>query len=180
MSNRDVRQKREWSATSEPILIEAESMPALPCASMFEGLYWPEYEGKSSQPVYNCIQYELSDGEHVVMSADAKGIHARGCSAEEAIEDFRSAIKTHLADKLGGLYSGTSDIDFRDRIFHSMEEGWNDDDVQILTNFGFLSDLTLPQYSFQMMSSLIQKACSLANKEECLLCFLCLQYCTAC
>lgn len=66
------------------------------------------------------------------MSADAKGIHARGCSAEEAIEDFRSAIKTRLADKFGGLYSGTSDFDFQDSYFRSMEEGWNDDDVQIL------------------------------------------------
>lgn len=132
MSNRNVRQKRERSATSEPISKEAESMPTVRCASMFESYHWPECEEKSSQPVCNCIQYELSDGEHVVMSADAKGIHARGCSAEEAIEDFRSAIKTRLADKFGGLYSGTSDFDFQDSYFRSMEEGWNDDDVQIL------------------------------------------------
>ena len=66
------------------------------------------------------------------MSADAKGIHARGESAEEAIEDFRSAIKTRLADKLGGLYPGTSDFDFQDSYFRSIEEGWKEDDVQIL------------------------------------------------
>ena len=78
--------------TSGPISNEAESMPAVPCASMFESWHWPEHEEKSSRLVYNCVQYVLSDGEHVVMSADAKGIHARGVSAEEAIEDFRSAI----------------------------------------------------------------------------------------
>jgi hypothetical protein len=33
------------------------------------------------------------------MSADAVGIHASGDSAEEAIEDFRRAIKT----RLGGI-----------------------------------------------------------------------------
>ena len=135
MLNRNVCQKREWSATSEPISKEAESMPVVPCASMFESYHWPEYEKsaeKSCQPVYNCIQYELSDGEHVVMSADAIGIHARGDSAEEAIEDFRLAIKTRLADELGGLYSGTSDFEFQESYFRTMEEGWNDDGVLIL------------------------------------------------
>ena len=53
-------------------------------------------------------------------------------SAEEAIEDFRVAIKTRLADKLGGLYSGTSDFEFQERHFRTMEEGWNDDGVRIL------------------------------------------------
>ena len=72
MLDRNLCQNRELSATSQPITEEAESMPVMPCASMFDSYHWPEYEKsmeKSSQPVYNCIQYELSDGEHVVISA---------------------------------------------------------------------------------------------------------------
>ena len=77
MLDRNLCQNRELSATSQPITEEAESMPVMPCASMFDSYHWPEYEKsreKNSQTVYNCIQYELSDGAHVVISADAKGI----------------------------------------------------------------------------------------------------------
>jgi predicted RNase H-like HicB family nuclease len=82
--------------------------------------------------VFNCLQYELSDGAHAVMSADAKGIHASGASAEEAIEDFSQAIKTRLADKLGGLHPGTSHFEFQELNFRDMERGWMNDGVQII------------------------------------------------
>lgn len=68
----------------------------------------------------------------MVMSADAKGIHASGASAEEAIEDFCLAIKIRLVDKQGGLHPGTSQFEFQELDFRDMEREWMNDGVQIL------------------------------------------------
>ena len=134
MFNRNEHKERERSATTE-LPAAAVSMPVvMSCASMHEIYHWPECTSmkENSQPVYNCFQYELSDGAHVVMSADAKGIHASGACADKAIEDFYLAIRTRLEDKLGGLYPGTSDFDFQDLYFRDIEQGWEDDGVKIL------------------------------------------------
>jgi predicted RNase H-like HicB family nuclease len=132
--NRNDRQKREWSATAEVPAEVAVSMPVvMSCASMHESYHWPGFKSmeENYELVFNCLQYELSDGAHMVMSADAKGIHASGASAEESIEDFSQAIKTRLADKLGGLYPGTSHFEFQELYFRDMERGWMNDGVQI-------------------------------------------------
>ena len=63
--------------------------------------------GENCKPVYNCLVYELSDGEPTVISADVKGI-----TAKEAIKDFRRAVRARLEAKLGGLYPGTSAFEF--------------------------------------------------------------------
>ena len=101
---------------------------------MHESYHWPEFVSldEYSNPQYNCIQYELSDGAHIVMSADAKGIHASGTSAEESVRDFCLAIKTRLQDKQGGVYPGTSDFMFQDRVFRSLEQEWMNDKIEII------------------------------------------------
>ena len=121
------------SSTELPSHVDV-NMPVMSCASKHKSHHWPDFipMEENYQPVYNCLQYELSDGAHMVMSADAKGIHASGASAEEAIEDFRLAIKTRLVDKQGGLYHGRSEFEFQELVFCNMEQGWIDDGVQIL------------------------------------------------
>lgn len=134
MLNRNDHEKMERSATTELPLHVDVNMPVMSCASIHESHHWPDFISmeESYQPVYNCLQYELSDGAHMVMSADAKGIHASGASAEEAIEDFCLAIKIRLVDKQGGLHPGTSQFEFQELDFRDMEREWMNDGVQIL------------------------------------------------
>ena len=70
--------------------------------------------------------------EYVVTSADVMGIHANGSSAEEAVDDFRRAVKTRLANKQGELYPGASDCEFQERYFLNLEQGWKSDSVIII------------------------------------------------
>jgi hypothetical protein len=60
----------------------------LTSASMCKSFEWPVAD--SLDLTYNCLRYELGDGAHLVVSADAKGIHAEGNSPEDAVIDFRS------------------------------------------------------------------------------------------
>ena len=103
------------------------------CASMHESHYWPTSDAIDgcSNPTYNCLQYELNDGTYVVASADVCGIYGNGSTAENAVEDFCTAIKTRMADKLGGIYSGTSDFEFQEREFSGLERDWNEDGVHV-------------------------------------------------
>jgi hypothetical protein len=64
----------------------------------------------------------LSDGAHLVVSADAKGIYADGNSAEEAIEEFRLVIKTRLSEGFGGLYFGRSEFVVHENEFLGLEK----------------------------------------------------------
>ena len=106
MLNKNDHEKMERSATTElPSHVDV-NMPVMSCASMHDSHHWPDFISmeENYQPVYNCLQYELSDGAHMVMSADAKGMHA--------IVDFCLAIKTRLVDKPGGIHPGTSQFEF--------------------------------------------------------------------
>jgi hypothetical protein len=64
----------------------------------------------------------LSDGAHLVVTADAKGIYANGNSAEEAIEEFRLAVKTRLSGGFDGLYFGRSDFVVHENEFLGLEK----------------------------------------------------------
>ena len=101
---------------------------------MYPSTHWPatSYEKAYHNAIYNCIQYELSDGEYTVVCADAKGIHAIGDSAEDAIADFREAVETRIIEKKGGIYLGTSDFRYQENIFRELERGWEEDGVLVV------------------------------------------------
>ena len=115
----------------------------LTSASMCKSFEWPVAE--SVEPLlnltYNCLRYELDDGAQFVVSADVEGIYADGNSPEDAVMDFRLAIKTRLLDGLGGLYFGKSDFSFQDEEFLDLEEGWKFDDVKSISILYFCSNV---------------------------------------
>ena len=55
---------------------EQNKMTQVPSASaiMYESFDWPAAESVEGNINFNCLRYELSDGAHLVISADAKGI----------------------------------------------------------------------------------------------------------
>ena len=55
---------------------------------------------------YDCFRYELSNGALSVVSADAKGIYSDGNSPENAIVEFRLAVKARILAGLGGFSFG--------------------------------------------------------------------------
>ena len=61
------------------------------------------------------LRYELSDGAHLVFSAVAKEIYADGNSAEDAIVEFRLAVKTRISGGLSELYFGRSEFLYQEK-----------------------------------------------------------------
>ena len=125
--------KRTMTETPLDIIAEGETH----CASTYGFRYWPGFDlmGENCKPIYNCLIYELSYGEHrehAVLCADVKGLQAMGITAEEAIEDFRSGVRARLEDKLGGLYPETSAFEFQEITCQAIEEGWESDGVEII------------------------------------------------
>ena len=76
----------------------------LSSAWTFEHFEWPAAEPVEAHPdlTFNCLNYELSDGAHMVFSADAMGIYTDGDSPAEAISEFCLAVKTRISGGLGG------------------------------------------------------------------------------
>ena len=103
-------------------------------ASVFEIVEWPAADSVVSHPdlTFNCLRYELSDGAHLVVSADAKGIYADGNSPADAIAEFCLAVQTRLSGGLGGLYFGQSDFLYQEKEFLGLEKEWDVDDVKII------------------------------------------------
>ena len=103
-------------------------------ASMYESFDWPAAESVEAHPdlTFKCLRYELSDGAHLVVSADAKGIYADGNSAEDAIVEFRLAVKTRISGGLGGLYFGRSEYLYQEKEFLGLEKEWEADDVKVI------------------------------------------------
>ena len=95
-------------------------------ASMFKHFEWPAANSVEaySDLSFNCFRYELSDGAHSVVSTDAMGIYADGNSPEDAIVEFRLAVKTRISGGLGGLYFGQSDFVYQEKEFLGLEKEW--------------------------------------------------------
>lgn len=115
---------------------EQNKMTQVPSASasMYESFDWPAAESVEAHPdlTFKCLRYELSDGAHLVVSADAKGIYADGNSAEDAIVEFRLAVKTRISGGLGGLYFGRSEYLYQEKEFLGLEKEWEADDVKVI------------------------------------------------
>ena len=97
-------------------------------ANHFEHYYPPAqdievYEGS----IFNCIVLEYNDGGFMVASADAKGIYGDGYSINEATEDFQRAVECRVFDKQGGIYRGTSSIEFQKSYFYDLENNLEND-----------------------------------------------------
>ena len=103
-------------------------------ASMCKIFDWPAVDSVEARPnlTFNCLTYELSDGAHLVVSADAKGIYADGNSAEDAIVEFRLAVKTRISGGLGGLYFGRSEFLYQEKEFLGLGKEWEADDVKVI------------------------------------------------
>ena len=81
---------------------------------------------------FNYLRYELSDGAHLVVSTVAKGTYADGNSAEDAIVEFRLAVKTRISGGLSGLYFGRSEFLCQEKMFLGLEKEWEADDVKLI------------------------------------------------
>jgi hypothetical protein len=135
MNVRSILQKRELNEIAEIPLHEVANVQVFPsCASMHRNSDWPMVLSLEAHHnlVYNCLQYVLSDGSHVVVSADVKGIYADGDSMKDAVKDFRPAVQTRISEGLGGLYLGTSDYVFQENEFRDLENEWKSDGVKII------------------------------------------------
>jgi hypothetical protein len=121
--------KRERSETTD--LPSHSACAQLPCASMYEKSHWPEQTSSDGYVEFNCLLYEMTDGAHVAVSADVMGIYGNGNSAAESVNEFCSAVKTRLEDKLGGIYPGTSDFAYQEKEFSDLESEWEADGVTI-------------------------------------------------
>lgn len=106
------------------------------CASLHEldSSHWPHSEPVEAyrNATYNCLQYQLSDGAYVVVSADVQGIYGNGESAEAALEDFRRAAETRVTERKGGVYLGTSAFEYQEESFRDLEEEWAADEITIV------------------------------------------------
>lgn len=103
-------------------------------ASMFKHFEWPAAKSVEaySDLSFNCFRYELSDGAHSVVSTDAMGIYADGNSPEDAIVEFRLAVKTRISGGLGGLYFGQRDFVYQEKEYLGLEKGSDADDVKVI------------------------------------------------
>jgi hypothetical protein len=81
---------------------------------------------------FNYLRYELSDGAHLVVSTVAKGTYADGNSAEDAIVEFRLAVKTRISGGLSELYFGRSEFLCQEKMFLGLEKEWEADDVKLI------------------------------------------------
>ena len=125
MNVRGILQKKEQNKMTQVLSASA---------SMYESFDWPAAESVEAHPdlTFKCLRYELSDGAHLVVSADAKGIYADGNSAEDAIVEFRLAVKTRISGGLGGLYFGRSEYLYQEKEFLGLEKEWEADDVKVI------------------------------------------------
>ena len=113
----------------------------LDCASMHEVFDFPVARPLEDyyHTFYHCLLYTLGENDetstpsYVICSADVLGIYEHSeISKETAIEYFRQAIHTRIAEGLGGLYVGTSEFSFQHECLRELEEDWVSDGVIIV------------------------------------------------
>ena len=113
----------------------------LDCASMHEVFDFPVARPLEDyyHTFYHCLLYTLDENDnetstpsYVICSADVLGIYEHSeISKETAIEYFRMAIHTRIAEGQGGLYVGTSEFSFQHESMRELEEDWVSEGVII-------------------------------------------------
>ena len=69
----------------------------------------------------NCLLVRLTTGYRAI-SFDAKGIYGRGSTEDEALTDFRTAVKERVESGDGGIYLQTSEYDSQEAEFADLIE----------------------------------------------------------
>ena len=99
------------------------------CAADHPDYYWPPAEPADAckNTIFRTIIFQYDNNQFTALSADAKGIYGRGTScATTAVHDFRLAVECRVHDELGGIYLGSSEVQYQNEYFYDLENDCDD------------------------------------------------------
>ena len=106
------------------------------CAADHPDYYWPPAEPAETykNAIFRTIIFQYDNNQFTAVSADAKGIYGRGTSCDAAVHDFRLAVECRVHDELGGIYLGSSEVQYQNEYFYDLENDC-DDGVRVIEKF---------------------------------------------
>lgn len=106
------------------------------CRENYSRGHFPEFTDKFDyiNKTYNVIVYEFSEPytHFASFTSDALGMMGEGESIEESLEDLRLLMESVIEERLGGIYSDTSSFEFQIEDVKRLEDGWIEDDIDIV------------------------------------------------
>ena len=112
----------------------AFSVSELDNASMHNMTHWANslHPERFVNRTYNCVVYEIENEGYSAFSVDAQGVNGEGETYEDALLELKDAIENQISSRLGGIYPDTSDCEFQNAAFRTLESEWKADGVVVL------------------------------------------------